>query len=216
MAEKKEKLLSEVMRDRRTTPNFGAQPVQDADLDQIIQAGVDAPSSYNAQPWRFVVVRDPELRSKLAEASRGQARVAQAPVVIVACGDPEAWRKGDLEEMLRIAKEQGYGTDASHNYVREKFPKLMQSVDVEAWLNRQVMIAFTQMMLMAEALGYDTAPMEGFEATKVRVLLGIPGSVFVVAMLCIGHLEGSDKRFGGRFTSDHVVYHERWGGGTGE
>jgi len=78
------------------------------------------------------------------------------------------------------------------------------------------MIAFTQMMLMAEALGYDTAPMEGFEAPKVRALLGIPESVIVVAMLCIGHLEGSDKRFGGRFTSGHVVYHERWGGSAEE
>ena len=67
------------------------------------------------------------------------------------------------------------------------------------WLNRQVMLAFTHMLLMAEVLGYDTAPMEGFEEDKVREVLKLPLSYSVVALLGIGHLKGPDKFYGDRF-----------------
>ena len=45
--------------------------------------------------------------------------------------------------------------------------------NIEMWLNRHVMIAFTHMMLMAEVLGYDTAPMEGYEPEKVSEVLEV-------------------------------------------
>ena len=79
------------------------------------------------------------------------------------------------------------------------------------WLNRQVMIAFTHMMLMAEALGYDTAPMEGFEEEKVREVLKLPLSYHVVALLGIGHVTGPDKHNGGRFDMARTVFEEEYG-----
>ena len=83
--------------------------------------------------------------------------------------------------------------------------------DRAVWVNRQVMIAFTTMMWMAEALGYDTAPMEGFLEDKVRETLGIPDNVRVVALLGVGHRKGADKPYGGRFPISKLVYAERWG-----
>jgi nitroreductase len=74
-----------------------------------------------------------------------------------------------------------------------------------------VTIAFTTMMWMAEALGYDTAPMEGFFEDKVREVLGIPAQVKVVALLAIGHLRGADKPYGGRFPEERVLFSEHWG-----
>ncbi len=62
--------------------------------------------------------------------------------------------------------------------------------EMHAWLNKHVMIAFTHMMLMAEVMGYDTAPMEGFEQEKVHEVLRLPMSYWVVALLGIGHHEG--------------------------
>ena len=57
-------------------------------LKKILRAGLEAPSSsYNMQPWRFVVVRDPEQRKRLRLAAMNQEQVEQTPVVIVACGD---------------------------------------------------------------------------------------------------------------------------------
>jgi nitroreductase len=79
------------------------------------------------------------------------------------------------------------------------------------WLNRHVMIAFTTMMLMAEVLGYDTAPMEGFEQEKVREVLKLPLSYHVVALLAIGHLKGNDKFQGGRFSPSRLVFAEEFG-----
>ena len=82
---------------------------------------------------------------------------------------------------------------------------------MQAWLNKQVMLAFTHMMLMAEVMGYDTAPMEGFEQDKVHEVLRLPLSYWVVALLAIGHAKGPDKFYGGRFDMGHTVFGEEFG-----
>ena len=215
-----EKLLSEVIRERRATPSFESIPVHEADLKKILEAGLAAPSGYNLQPWRFVVVRDPEQRKRLREAALNQPKVEEAPVVIVACGDKDGWRNGDLEEMLRIAAANGYGGPEQHEKVRRTVTNFLGGAsgdkggtapDFSLWVNRHVMIAFTHILLMAEALGYDTAPMEGFSESKVKALLKIPEPVRVVALLAIGRLKGPDKAFGGRFPMSRTVFAEEWG-----
>src|SRR5262249_48710397 len=104
-----EKLLSKAIRERRATPSFEDVPIHSADLEKIIRAGLSAPSAYNLQPWRFVVVRDREQKKKLRQAAFGQSKVEEASVVVVACGDPDAWKNGDLDEMIRIAGEREIG-----------------------------------------------------------------------------------------------------------
>ena len=217
-----EKLLSEVIRERRATGSFEPIPVHDEDLKKILRAGLEAPSGYNLQPWRFVVVRDPEQRKKLRAAAMGQPKVEEAPVVVVACGDPLGWRDGDLDEMLRLAKEHNYGGEAEHAAARRNITAFLGGTpgsaggiapDLGVWVNRHVMIAFTHIMLMAEALGYDTAPMEGFLEDKVKATLGIPERVRVVALLAIGRRKGDDKPYGGRFELDRVFFAEEWGKG---
>jgi nitroreductase len=215
-----ERLLSEVLAERRATPHFDSvAPVLDEDLDRILRAGLEAPSGYNLQPWRFVVVRDPEQRKRLRAAAMGQPKVEEAPVVIVACGDTEGWKNGDLEEMLRLGNEHGFpesGNDGARRAVSTLLGGQAGTAagieqDVRIWINRHVMIAFTTMMLMAEALGYDTAPMEGFFEDKVRETLGIPPTVKVVALLAVGHRSGNDKLYGGRFSMSRLVFEEAWG-----
>ncbi len=216
-----EKVLSETVPQRRATQHFDPTPVPDEDLKKILWAGLEAPSGYNLQPWRFVVVRDPEQRKRLRAAAMGQPKVEEAPVVIVACGDPAGWRHGDLEEMLRMGNERGFpesGNDAARRAVTGLLSGQTGTAagiggDVNLWVNRHVMIAFTTMMWMAEALGYDTAPMEGFWEDKVREALGIPESVRVVALLAIGHGQGPDKLYGGRFDMRRLVFDNEWGKG---
>jgi nitroreductase len=212
MAERhREKPLSESIRERRSTPHFDSAALDAADLRKILEAGTSAPSGYNTQPWRFVVVTDKAAKSSLQKFSFDQARVGEASVVIVACGD-EAGMGGEiLEDMLHLAKEHGYGDDRQHDLVRKNYPNFLASVEKIVWLNRQVAIALTHMMLMAEVLGYDTAMMEGYKESEVKKLLRIPDSAHVVAMLCIGRLVGPDKPFGGRFKLGRTVFSERWG-----
>ena len=76
------------------------------DLRQILDAGLHAPSGYNMQPWRFVVVQSPEQKKRLRAASYNQGKVEEASAVIVACGDADGWRK-DLELMLEQGRKGG-------------------------------------------------------------------------------------------------------------
>ena len=75
---------------RRSVRSFLSRDIEDRKLNRILEAGLSAPSASNKQPWRFIVVRDEDMRKKLASASRNQNFVAEAPVVLVACGvDPD-------------------------------------------------------------------------------------------------------------------------------
>jgi nitroreductase len=201
------KTLSEAIRDRRSTPSFDGEPIPPNDLRTILQAGLDAPSGYNMQPWRFVVVQDPEQRKRLRAASYNQAKVEEASVVIVACGDRDGWRK-DLDEMLRLGREGGMPESYAAQAEQTVPGYLSNFTDDQmiGWLNKQVTIATTHMLLMAEVMGYDTAPMEGFEQDKVCEMLRLPMSYWVVSLLAIGHLKGQDKFEGGRFE----MAHNRW------
>jgi nitroreductase len=206
------KPLAQAIRERRATPSFTGEPIPASDLRQILDAGLRAPSGYNMQPWRFIVVRHPEQKKRLRAASYNQAKVEEASAVIVACGDRDGWRK-DLEEMLRLGRAGGmpesYAAQAAATV-----PEYLSGFTDEqmiGWLNKHVTMAVTSMMWMAEVMGYDTAPMEGFEQKKVCETLRLPMSYWVVSMLAIGHLKGPDKFDGGRFDLSHTVFGEEYG-----
>jgi nitroreductase len=210
MTSQKEKPLSEAIEHRRATPSFDGSPIPDGDLKKILEAGLKAPSGYNMQPWRFVVVRTPEQRRRLRAASFNQAKVEEASAVIVACGDQDGWRS-DLEEMIRLGREGGM-TENYTEQARVNIPAYLGNhPNLTAWLNRHVMIAMTTMLWMAEVLGYDTAPMEGYEAEKVREVLRLPLSYEVIALLAIGRLRGTDKFNGGRFSMQRTVFDNEYG-----
>jgi nitroreductase len=215
-----EKPFSVAIRDRRATPSFRPDPVAETDLEKILLAGLAAPSAYNLQPWRFVVVRDPEKRRLLRRAAMNQPKVEEAPVVIVACADLDAWKTGDLDEVIRLAEVHGYGDDSRYASMRKNVTKFFGATpgssgglapDFAVWANRHTMIAFTTMMWMAEVLGYDTAPMEGFDEEQVKSAFRIPEQVRVVALLAIGRRQGTDKPFAGRFPISRTVFADEWG-----
>ena len=206
------KTLSQAIEERRATPSFDGTPIPPEDLKQILDAGLHAPSGYNMQPWRFIVVQSSEQKRRLRAASYNQAKVEEASAVIVACGDTDGWRK-DVDLMLQLGREGGmpesYAAQARTSV--SNFLSGFSAEEMRAWLNKHVMIAFTHMMLMAEVMGYDTAPMEGFEQEKVHEVLRLPMSYLVVALLGIGHLKGTDKYYGGRFEMGHTVFGEEFG-----
>jgi nitroreductase len=212
MMAKTRKTLSQAIEERRATPSFDGVPLPPQDLRQILEAGLHAPSGYNMQPWRFIVVQSPEQKRRLRAASYNQAKVEEASAVIVACGDADGWRK-DVDLMLQLGREGGmpesYAAQAKTSVTN--FMSGFTTEQMRAWLNKHVMIAFTHMMLMAEVMGYDTAPMEGFEQDRVHEVLRLPMSYWVVALLGVGHLTGPDKFNGGRFDMAHTVFGEEFG-----
>jgi len=107
----------EAIRTRRSIRKFRPKPIPDEKLEIIREAGRLAPSAGNRQPWRFVVVKDPERKKNLAKAADNQMFIANAGVIIVALGDPEAsprWFKQDpmiaVEHMILAATALGYGS----------------------------------------------------------------------------------------------------------
>ncbi len=182
------------------------------DLDHILEAGLAAPSGYNVQPWRFVVVQSAEQKRRLRAACFNQAKVEEASAVVVCCGDADGWRR-DADEIVSMGisngMPEGYAAQLKSHVAN--YLGLLNTDEMHGWLNKQVSLAAAHMLLMAEVMGYDTAVMEGFEQDKVHEALRLPLSYWVVSMLAVGHLKGVDKYFGGRFDRNRLVFAEEFG-----
>ena len=114
----------DVMRARRSVRAYRSDPIPEDKIRRVMEAARLAPSGKNLQPWKFILVRDAETRRKLAEASRRQLFMAEAPLTIVACGYPDRsyQRQGNympswsidvgiaLEHLMLQAQEDGLGT----------------------------------------------------------------------------------------------------------
>jgi len=77
---------------RRSIRKFTAEPVTDAQVETLLRAAMAAPSAGNQQPWRFIVVRDAAKRQAIADRHPHAKMAAEAPVVILVCGDPSQGR----------------------------------------------------------------------------------------------------------------------------
>lgn len=107
----------EVILARRSVRKYRAEPIPRDDLTQILEAGRQAPSAANRQPWHFVVVREPEQRRRVAEACNNQMWMAEADCILVGVGRNdinEKWYKVDaaiaMQNMILAAHSRGYGT----------------------------------------------------------------------------------------------------------
>lgn len=74
----------EAIKARRDTTHFQPTPIPDHKLQAVLNAARLAPSAENAQPWKFVVVHDEDLKRKLVNACYGQKCIIEAPAVVVA------------------------------------------------------------------------------------------------------------------------------------
>ena len=103
--------------DRRSIRRYRREPIPDQHLKQILEAGRQAPSAANRQPWHFVVIGEPEQKRRVAEACNGQTWMADAAYILVGVGLPQVsakWYRVDvaiaLENMVLAARSLGYGT----------------------------------------------------------------------------------------------------------
>lgn len=203
------KPLPQVLLDRRATSHFKPDPVPEEYLEAILRLGAQAPSGYNLQPWRFIVVRDAENRQRLQKAAMDQEKVSEAPVVLIAVGMKDSPML--LEEVLSEGARRGLGRPESVDETARSARQFFETIRPDVWVNRHVMIAFTTIMLAAEAYGFDTAPMEGFDPEAVKREFGIPDGAEVVALLAIGRVREPDKGYAGRFPLERMIFSERFG-----
>jgi len=117
-------ILLDIISSRRSVRKYKSDPISEEVMERVMEAARLAPSGKNGQPWKFIVVKDQEMKEKLAVASRGQKFMAGAPVVIAACGFPELsyQRQGNymtswtidvscaFDHLMLQAQEEGLGT----------------------------------------------------------------------------------------------------------
>jgi nitroreductase len=168
---------------RRSIREFTAEAIPEAELAEMLRLVGLAPSAFNLQPWRFVVVREAGLKAQLADAALGQRQVSSAPVVIVLYTD-----MGDT--LLRIDEVLHPGMDAakrasSRASILRRFSR-MDAVKREAWGAEQGHIALGYLLLIAESHGYQTSAMAGFDPAAVRELLTLPPHVPIPALVAVG------------------------------
>ncbi|HJR09086.1 MAG TPA: nitroreductase family protein [Pyrinomonadaceae bacterium] len=209
------KPFTEAVVERRATNQFTPDEVPKEILNAILQLGLQAPSGYNLQPWRFIVVREEENRKRLQAAAYNQPKVGQAPVVIIAVGMKEEWRQR-ADEVFSEGAQRGAGSPDTVEQYKQGALGFLSHMPMDVWVNRHTMIAFTTLMYAAEAYGFDTAPMEGFDAAAVKREFGLPDEAEVVALLAIGRAKQPDKAYPGRFPLSRVVFSERYGEAWGE
>ena len=169
---------------RRSIRQYEATAIPEADLRELLRLAGRAPSAYNVQPWRFVVVQDPALKQQLSAAAYGQQQIIKAPATIVMYSDMQSALER-MPESVHPDMPQDKRDEAVASF-RGTFAN--QSVEErENWGVGQSNIALGYLLLLAEARGFATSPMLGFEAAKVKALLGLPEHVRIPALISIGY-----------------------------
>lgn len=198
---------------RRSTRRFDpSRPLDDGLLKRILNLATHAPSSYNLQPWRFLVVRSAANRQKLRAAAFNQPKVTEAPVMVIVLGyhTPERSHLGPMVDRMRVRgaiSEEG-AAELRGRIAGSLGPK--PAAERPLWATRSTMLAAATLMIAAESLGVASAPMEGFDPAKVKEAFGIPEDHTVCCLIALGHA-AEVKPFPGRFGLNDVCYEEHFG-----
>jgi nitroreductase len=178
--------LMEAIRSRRSVRKYTPDPVSDTDVEAVLEAARWAPSWANTQCVRWVVVRDPDTRVKLADTlphgNPANDAIRTVPVVFVACA--ETGRAG--------------------------FKKGEEVTDKGDWYMYDAASAAHSLTLAAHALGLGTVHVGLFDALKAGEVVGVPDNVRVVELIPMGH--PTEQPHGpGRKELSELVYRDRYG-----
>lgn len=182
--------VREAAEQRRSIREYAPEPIAAEDLREILRVTSLAPCAFNLQPWRFVVVETPETREALACAAYNQRQVRSAPAVIVLYTDMKDTLE-HVDEVLHPGMDAVRRASAREGVLRPFAAKT--EAEREAWGAEQGNIALGYMLLAAEAHGYQTSPMAGFDADEVKRVLGLPAHVRIPAIVAIGR--GAEEGF---------------------
>ncbi|MCI0522544.1 MAG: nitroreductase family protein [Bacteroidales bacterium] len=163
-----EEMLALVNR-RQSDRRYLDKPVEKDKIERILEAGRLSPSACNGQPWRFIVVDEPDLRAEVAAATESQALrmntfVQQAPVLIV------------------IIREKSNFNSQAGDLLKNKDYSLID-----------IGIATASMAYQATAEGLGTCIIGWLDEKNIRKLLGIPRSKKVELVLTVGYADSKPR-----------------------
>ena len=174
-----------------------SRKISDADLKILEQSLVLTPSSFGLQPYRFLVVTDPQLKARLREVSWGQSQVTDCSHLVVFLARKQM-TEADVDHYIqRIAQVRNDQPENLASYKGMMVGTLVtgpRAATVAEWAARQAYIALGQFMASAALLGLDSCPMEGLDAAKYDEILGLEHTPFHTVVACpVGYRAEGDK-----------------------
>jgi nitroreductase len=182
----------EAIEKRRSIRRFRPDTVPDDVLVELLNAARLAPSGSNAQPWRFKIIKDRDIREKLVKAAYDQSFIAEAPVVLVCCADIGSYLNGvasGLQDLGRI----GAVEDRIGHIVLERTHR-MKALSYDQFGQRiafNVAIAIEHIVLRAMDFGLGTCWVRLIDEQEIRAIFGWGETVSVVALLPVGYPDES-------------------------
>ena len=180
---------------RRAVKHFGTGEV---DVSPVLQAMLNAPSSFGLQPYKIVSVTNKDLKESLKPLSYNQPQVTECQTLFILCA------RTDIE-----VRAQEY-LDATDGVKRGMKDMLMGFIgylpDKTAWAARQAYIALGFGLAAAAEHKIASCPMEGFNSKEVGKLLSLPDTLVPVVYLAVGEAteeDGTYPRF--RFPESELV-----------
>ena len=196
----------EAIQSRRSVKHFDpAHKMTAAEIAQLIALAKIAPSSFNMQNYRLLLVQDAALRKEIRAVAWNQAQVTDASLLVILCGDLNAHKNNPARYWSHAPKEvQDLLVPAITPFYDGK-PQLIRD---EAM--RSTGFAGMTLMLAARDLGYDSCPMVGFDPVAVAKLVNLPADYAISFMLAIGKQTKPAWPRGERLPDSEVVIHDRF------
>ncbi|HJV45137.1 MAG TPA: NAD(P)H-dependent oxidoreductase [Bacillota bacterium] len=171
--------------DRHATKEFDPnKKISDDDFRFILETGRLSPSSFGFEPWRFVVVQNPELREKVKHTAWGAfGKLPDASHFVILLARTILDTKYDsayLQDHFRNVKHMPEENMARYlerieGFQKNDFNLLDGERPLFDWASKQTYIALGNMMTAAAQIGIDSCPIEGFDIAKMNQLLDEEG-----------------------------------------
>jgi nitroreductase len=172
----------EAIRARRAIKHYDPTHRLSAEEErELFELALLSPTAFNIQNWRFVVVRDMEVRKQIRAAAWDQAQVTDASLLVVLCGNLKAWEQEPTRYWRNAPQPvQDFLVPAIGQYYTGR-PEVERD---EAM--RSCGMAGQTLMLAAKAMGYDSCPMDGFDYEAVGKIIKLPPGHVISFMIAIG------------------------------
>ena len=181
---------------RRSILRFSRDDVPDELIKQMLEAARLAPSASNRQPWRFLVIRDKEIKKELRRICLEQRFVEEAPVVIACFADLEAYSKEARKKSHQELIDSGVTATLSGRFADPKYRGRQDSLptpprqELLTPMIANTFIAIEHLVLMATALGLGTCWVGAFDASALNRLFGLSDNLIPAAVIPVGYAAG--------------------------
>ena len=177
-----------VIHERTSINKFDpSKKISEDEIRTLVADAIEAPSSYNIQHWRFIAVTDPEMKKQLQAASYNQAKVGQASATMIVLGDLRGHEKlgRNYEALVQAGTMTQEAAEAAAQ--RGSAPYLSNPQFQRDEAIRSGAFAGMTFMIAAQARGYVTGPMIGFDPEQVKKIFKISDRFVPVMLITLGY-----------------------------